>query len=49
MASKIGVVFGQKTQLWWDLPLIESFKILKEIYSVSDSNYKERNIILLLF
>ena len=32
IASKIGVVFGQKTQLWWDLPLIESFKILKEIY-----------------
>lgn len=42
IASKIGVVFGQKTQLWWDLPLIESFKILKEIYGVSDSNYKER-------
>ena len=33
-ASNIGVVFGQRTQLWWDLPLSESFTILKEIYSV---------------
>ena len=29
IASKIGVVFGQKTQLWWDIPLIESFKVPK--------------------
>lgn len=42
IASKIGVVFGQKTQLWWDIPLIESFKVLKEIYRVSDSDYDER-------
>lgn len=42
VASKIGVVFGQKTQLWWDIPLIESFKVLKEVYQVSDSDYKER-------
>lgn len=42
VASKIGVVFGQKTQLWWDIPLIESFKVLKEIYRVSDEEYKER-------
>lgn len=42
IASKIGVVFGQKTQLWWDIPLIESFKVLKEIYKVSDEDYKER-------
>ena len=41
-ASKIGVVFGQRTQLWWDLPLSESFTILKEIYDVSDEDYKER-------
>lgn len=41
-ASNIGVVFGQRTQLWWDLPLSESFTILKEIYSVSDEEYKER-------
>lgn len=42
IASKIGVVFGQKTQLWWDIPLIESFKVLKEIYRISDSDYQER-------
>lgn len=41
-AANIGVVFGQRTQLWWDLPLSESFTILKEIYSVSDEEYKER-------
>lgn len=42
VAQKIGVVFGQKTQLWWDIPLIESFKVLKEIYRINDSDYKER-------
>ncbi len=40
-AKNIGVVFGQRTQLWWALPLIESFKILKDIYEISDKNYKE--------
>ena len=39
---EMGVVFGQKTQLWWDIPLIETFKILKSIYEVSDEEYKER-------
>ena len=41
-AYNIGVVFGQRTQLWWDLPLIESFTILKEIYGVSNEDFKER-------
>lgn len=41
-AQNIGVVFGQRTQLWWDLPLSESFTILKEIYNVSDEEYAER-------
>lgn len=41
-AQNIGVVFGQRTQLWWDLPLSESFSILKEIYDVSDEDYRER-------
>lgn len=41
-AQNIGVVFGQRTQLWWDLPLSESFTILKEIYDVSDEDYKTR-------
>ena len=42
IAQHIGVVFGQKTQLWWDIPLVESFKVLKEIYQISDADYKER-------
>ena len=40
--KEMGVVFGQKTQLWWDIPLIETFKILKVIYDISDEDYKER-------
>ena len=39
---EMGVVFGQKTQLWWDIPFIETFKILKSIYEVSDEDYNER-------
>jgi ABC-2 type transport system ATP-binding protein len=35
----MGVVFGQRTQLWWDLPVIESFKILKEIYRVDQKTF----------
>ena len=42
VAKHIGVVFGQKTQLWWDIPLIESYKILKEIYQINDEDYQER-------
>lgn len=40
--KEMGVVFGQKTQLWWDIPLIETFKILKAIYEVPDDEYNER-------
>ena len=40
--KQMGVVFGQKTQLWWDIPLIETFKILKSIYEVSNEEYEER-------
>lgn len=40
-AQNIGVVFGQRSQLWWSLPLIESFKLLKDIYGISDKDYKE--------
>jgi ABC-2 type transport system ATP-binding protein len=35
----IGVVFGQRTQLWWDLPVTESFELLRDIYGVPQSNY----------
>jgi len=40
-AQIMGVVFGQRTQLWWDLPVIESFKILKEIYNVNQQTFDE--------
>lgn len=41
-AKNIGVVFGQKTQLWWDLPISETFSLLKDIYEVSDVDFEER-------
>ncbi len=36
---QIGVVFGQRTQLWWDLPVIESFELLRDIYRVAPAAY----------
>ncbi|PYV16445.1 MAG: sugar ABC transporter ATP-binding protein [Acidobacteria bacterium] len=39
---QIGVVFGQRTQLWWDIAVVESFKLLKEIYEISDADYRSR-------
>lgn len=38
-SQEIGVVFGQRSQLWWSLPLIESFKILRDIYQIPQSEY----------
>ena len=38
----IGVVFGQRTQLWWDLALQETYSVLKEIYDISDSEFHKR-------
>ncbi|MGG7076794.1 ABC transporter ATP-binding protein [Clostridium sardiniense] len=40
-AKDIGVVFGQRTQLWWDLPLTETFTILKDIYSIEDNLFNK--------
>lgn len=40
--KEIGVVFGQRTQLWWDLPLLESFSVLKEIYKIEPNKFKDR-------
>src|SRR5262249_8190376 len=37
---QIGVVFGQRTQLWWDLPVIESLELLRDIYGVPESQYR---------
>ena len=37
---RIGVVFGQRTQLWWDLPVVESFELLRDIYRVPPDDYR---------
>lgn len=39
--ANIGVVFGQKSQLWWDIPVIESFELLKAIYKIPEDNYEK--------
>ena len=41
--KNIGVVFGQRSQLWWDVPVIDSFELLKEIYKISTPAYN-RNL-----
>ncbi len=38
--KEIGVVFGQRTQLWWDVPVIDSFALLKDIYSIPEEIYQ---------
>lgn len=38
----IGVVFGQRSQLWWDIGVIESFQLLKKVYRVPDAEYRSR-------
>jgi len=38
---KIGAVFGQRTQLWWDIPVIESYKLIQKIYEIPMETYKE--------
>jgi len=40
-SKNIGVVFGQRTQLWWDIPVIESFTLLRDIYEVPEKTYRE--------
>jgi ABC-2 type transport system ATP-binding protein len=40
LARRIGVVFGQKSQLWWDVPVIESLRLLKEIYKIPTSTFE---------
>jgi ABC-2 type transport system ATP-binding protein len=37
----IGVVFGQRSQLWWDVPVIDSFSLIKDIYKVPENQYKK--------
>jgi ABC-2 type transport system ATP-binding protein len=38
----IGVVFGQRTQLWWDLPVSDSFLLLKDIYRIPENSFREQ-------
>ena len=48
--KEIGVVFGQRSQLWWDVPVIDSFELLKDIYKIPQNDYrnmKEELIFLL--
>ncbi|MBE7719406.1 MAG: ATP-binding cassette domain-containing protein [Lacrimispora celerecrescens] len=37
----IGVVFGQRTQLWWDVPILDSFELLRDIYEIPTNQYQE--------
>lgn len=39
--SEIGVVFGQRTQLWWDVPVADSFELLRDIYRVEPARYRQ--------
>ncbi len=39
---RIGVVFGQRTQLWWDVPIMDSFTLLREIYRLREADWKAR-------
>ncbi|MFJ2867316.1 ATP-binding cassette domain-containing protein [Kitasatospora sp. NPDC087314] len=41
LARRIGVVFGQRTTLWWDLPLRDSFELARRIYRIPDRRYRE--------
>ena len=38
---EIGVVFGQRSQLWWDVPVIDSFELIRDIYKVGEKPYRE--------
>ena len=42
IVRQIGVVFGQRTQLWWDLQVSESFELLKSIYRIPEDQYKKK-------
>ncbi|MGV9250821.1 ABC transporter ATP-binding protein [Streptomyces sp. NPDC003697] len=41
LAQRIGVVFGQRTTLWWDLPLIDSYRLTHRMYRIPDGRYRE--------
>jgi ABC-2 type transport system ATP-binding protein len=37
----IGVVFGQRSQLWWDVPVVDSFELIRDIYTIPDKQYQK--------
>jgi ABC-2 type transport system ATP-binding protein len=41
LAQRIGVVFGQRTTLWWDLPLIDSYRLMHRMYRIPDARYRD--------
>ncbi|WP_017237094.1 ABC transporter ATP-binding protein [Streptomyces sp. SS] len=41
LAQRIGVVFGQRTTLWWDLPLKDSYRLMHRMYRIPDARYRE--------
>ncbi|MFF7307859.1 ATP-binding cassette domain-containing protein [Streptomyces sp. NPDC008137] len=41
LAHRIGVVFGQRTTLWWDLPLVDSYRLMHRMYRIPDARYRE--------
>ncbi len=45
--QNIGVVFGQRSQLWWDVPVMDSFELLQDIYKIPQHEY-ERNVAMLV-
>lgn len=42
----IGVVFGNRSGLWWDVPVVDSFELLKEIYNIPDEKYRKQKEML---
>ncbi|WP_306322334.1 MULTISPECIES: ATP-binding cassette domain-containing protein [unclassified Streptomyces] len=41
LAQRMGVVFGQRTTLWWDLPLIDSYRLMRRMYRIEERRYAE--------
>ncbi len=41
-ARNLGIVFGQRTQLWWDIPIKETYKLLKKMYCIDDADFNQR-------
>src|SRR4029450_2456453 len=42
LARRMGVVFGQRTQLWWDLPLVDSLDLVRHLYRMEEATSRRR-------